>query len=229
MSINTRLAFAGQMTGKGVFNDTLYELDASVDLLTERGFRNIFLLGYSLGASMVVYWAANRSRPNVKGFILEGLHHSLPDSHRKLLNKWNSEPAFDEIHRRAAAVLGPDPYHSPNDETFVIYRSRGATSEPVNDEIFTYKTWWHMMGPEAFGAMAHRHIGKIDKPILFIRGEHDPLVEAWEPETLAQLVRDSGNSQVRVRQIPHAGHDCMENSTEMLNEVTNFVFHRPAD
>ena len=227
MSINTRLAFAGQLTGKGIFNDTLYEIDAAVAFLTQKGFRQIYLLGYSLGASMAVHWAANRSDPNVKGLILEGLHYSLPDSQRRRLKKWGSTPTYDKIYERAKAVLGDDPYHSLNDETFVIYRSRGATSEPINDEIFTYKSWWHMMGPEAYAAMAHRHIGCINKPILIIRGEHDPLIEEWEPESLAQIVRTSGNPHTRVRQIPEAGHDCMENPAEMLKEITGMVSHPP--
>ena len=228
MSINTRLAFAGQLTGKGIFNDTLYEIDAAVAFLTQKGFRQIYLLGYSLGASMAVHWAANRSHSNVRGLILEGLHFSLPDSQRRRLKKWGSTPSYEEIYERAKAVLGDDPYHSLNDETFVIYRSRGATSEPINDEIFTYKSWWHMMGPEAYAAMAHRHIGCINKPILIIRGEHDPLIEDWEPESLAQIVRTSGNPHIRVRQIPEAGHDCMENPAEMLMEITGMVSHPPA-
>ena len=227
MSINTRLAFAGQLTGKGIFNDTIHEIDAAVAFLTQNGFRQIYILGYSLGASMVVHWAANRSDPNVKGFILEGLHHSLPDSQKRRLEKWDSTPTYEEIYQRAKAVLGDDPYRSLNDETFVIYRSRGATSEPINDEIFTYKSWWHMMGPEAYAAMAHRHIGSIKKPILLIRGEHDPLIEEWEPEALAQIVRTSGNPHIRVRQISEAGHDCMENPTEMLKEITGMVSHQP--
>ncbi len=227
MSINTRLAFAGQLTGKGIFNDTLHEIDAAVAFLTQKGFQQIFLLGYSLGASMVVHWAANRIDPNVKGFILEGLHYSLPDSQRRRLAKWGSTPTYEEISERAKAVLGDDPYHSLNDETFVIYRSRGATSEPINDEIFTYKSWWHMMGPEAYAAMAHRHIGTIKKPILIIRGENDPLIEEWEPEALAQIVRASGNRNIWVRQIPQAGHDCMENPVEMLKGITGMVSHPP--
>ena len=228
MSINTRLAFAGQLTGKGIFNDTIHEIDAAIEFLTQRGFRRIYLLGYSLGASMVVHWAVNRSQPNVRGLILEGLHYSLPDSQRRRTEKWGSTPTYEEIYQQAKVVLGDDPYQSHNDETFVIYRSRGTTSEPINDEIFTYKTWWHMMGPEAYAAMAHRHIGSIKKSILIIRGEHDPLIEDWEPEALAQIVRTSSSSRIRVRQIAEAGHDCMENPTEMLQAITDMV-SRPSE
>jgi alpha-beta hydrolase superfamily lysophospholipase len=64
---------------------------------------------------------------------------------------------------------------------------------------------------------------KIHLPMLMIRGENDHVVEEWEPEALAQVVRKSGNRNVRVRQIPDAGHDCMENADEMLKEIVHML------
>jgi predicted alpha/beta-fold hydrolase len=43
-SINTRLASAGQITGQGVFEDTIKDLDAAVSFLIQEGFRKIFVL-----------------------------------------------------------------------------------------------------------------------------------------------------------------------------------------
>lgn len=223
LSINTRLALAGQMTSKGIFDDTIHDIDAAVAFLTEEGFQRIFLLGYSLGASMVVHWAANRARDNVKGLILEGIHYSIPDSQKRRLARWGSCPTYEEVYERAKAVLGEDPYHSPNDETFVICGARGPTWEPLHDEIFTYKSWWHMMGPDASAAMAYKHIGRIKVPLLIVRGESDPLIGSSEPEALADVARASGNPGVHVRQIPQAGHDCMENPAELLKEITRLL------
>lgn len=222
LSINTRLAFAGQITSQGIFDDTIHELDASVELLTHRGFRRIFVLGYSLGASMVVHWAARRNHPSVHGLILEGPHYSIPDSQRRRLDRWRSIPGYEEIAAKARILLGEDPARSAQDETFVIYRSRGPTTEPNHDELFTYKTWWHMMGPEAHAAMAHKHMERIAKPLLLLRGQHDPLIESWEPEALAQRARSAGNPRVVVREIPQAGHDCVENAPAMLEALTGF-------
>ncbi len=227
LSINTRLAFAGQMTARGIFDDTIHDVDAAVDFLTQEGFRHIVILGYSLGASMAAHWGANRAHPNVRGFLFEGIHYSIPDSQKRRLTKWGSVPTYEDLYKRVKAVLGHDPYRSPNDETFVIYRARGHTSEPAHDEIFTYKSWWHMMGPEALTAMAHRHIGRIQQPILIVRGEQDPLIEEWEPDALAAVARASGNRPVRVRHIPEAGHDCMENSVALLTEIGWLVSAHP--
>lgn len=219
MSMNTRLAYAGQITGQGIFDDTIQDIERAVEFLNHEGFRNIFILGYSLGACMATYWASKREHPSVKGLILEGVHYSTSDSKKKQFTKWKSSPTYEEIYDKARTVLGDDPYNSPNDETFVIYQARGPNFEPLSDEIFTYKTWWFMAGPEARATMTYKHIDKINLPILLIRGENDPLVENWEQEALAQVARKSGNQKVRVRQIPDAGHDCMENSDEMIKEI----------
>jgi alpha-beta hydrolase superfamily lysophospholipase len=223
MSINTRLAFAGQMTSRGILDNTTKDIDAAVEFLAREGSRNIFILGYSLGATMLVHWAAHREHPYVRGLVLEGGHYSIPDSLRKRSAKWRSMPTYDEVYAKAQTVLGDDPYNSTNDETFVVYRASGPSREPIHSEIFTYKTWWFMAGPEAHTAMAYKHIGKINLPILMIRGENDELVEGWEPEALAQIAQEACNTHVRVRQIPSARHDCMENPDEMLKEIVNLM------
>lgn len=223
-SINTRLAFTGQITEKGIFDDTIHDIDAAVSFLTQEGFNNIFILGYSLGASMVLHWAGNRQVPNVRGLILEGTHYAIPDSQKKRLAKWNSIPTYDEVYTRAKTILKNDPYNSPNDELFVIYQARGPSRAPLHDEIFTYKTWWHMMGPEAYAAMAHKQIGKVKIPVLLIRGENDPLIEPWEGEALKCIAYEAGNAQVKVKTITQAGHDCMDNPEAMVSEIVTMVY-----
>ena len=56
-----------------------------------------------------------------------------------------------------------------------------------------------------------------------IRGENGLITEDWEAAALAQITRKSGNQNVRVKQIPDAGHDCMQNSDEMLKEIIHML------
>jgi alpha-beta hydrolase superfamily lysophospholipase len=79
--------------------------------------------------------------------------------------------------------------------------------------------------------MAHRHVAGIGLPMLMLRGEHDTLVEAWEPAALARLAREAGNAHVRVAELPGAGHDCMENADRMLEEIVDWLgaYSSPAD
>ena len=89
-SINTRMANIGRLKGERIFDDAIMDLEASVDLVEDMGFNRIYILGYSLGANLAIYYASQYSNPNVHGIILEGCTYSLPESHRKRLNKWNS-------------------------------------------------------------------------------------------------------------------------------------------
>ncbi len=172
---------------------------------------------------MVAHWAAQSSHPAVKGLVLEGCPFSIPDANRLRWKKYGSSPSYEEAYARAREVLGEDPYNSAEDEIFVAYRCKGPTRQPGDDEIFTYKTWWFLCGPEAYGTMTHRHIGKIALPMVIMRGDADPLVESWVPEALGAIVRDAGNEKVRVVTIPGAHHDCMENPEAMVDEIVRLV------
>lgn len=223
LSINTRLASSGQITGHGIFPDTSRDIDAALEFLSHQGFSNVFVLGYSLGASMAVYWAANHDGSSVRGLILEGCLYSTPASQRRRFAKWGATPTYEEIYAKAKEVLGEQPYESPRDEVFVAYQSKGPDRSPIHDEIFTYKTWWFMYGPEAHAAMAHRHIGKVRVPLLIMRGESDIWVEPWEPEALGRIARATGNPHARVLHVGNAGHDCMENAPVALDAISDMM------
>ncbi len=222
-SINTRMAFIGQIMGEGIFDDTIKDIDAAVALLKKEGFRQIFILGYSLGANIAAYYAVKRLDPSVRGLILEGCAFSLPDSQRKRLEKWNSVPSYDEIYSKAKEVLGSDPYKSKNDRVFVVNRAWGPTFSPFHAEFFTYKTWWFMRGPEAYNAKTYKLISKVKIPILFLQGENDDILEAWEAKELARLVCEAGNADVKVKYIPQAQHDCMGNPDETIKAIVDWL------
>jgi pimeloyl-ACP methyl ester carboxylesterase len=223
LSINTRLASCGQISGQGIFPDTSKDIEAAVEFLTDAGFERIFVLGYSLGASMVAHWAAQASHTKVRGLVLEGCPYSIPFSSLERSRRYGSSPSYEEVCARAKEVLGDDPYNSPNDETFVFYQSKGPTRKPDHDEIFTYRTWWFMCGPGGHAAITHQQIGKIALPILFMRGESDPLIPAWVPGALGAIAQEAGNENVRVVSIANARHDCMENPEAMVDEIVRLV------
>lgn len=223
-SVNTRMAFMGQIMGEGVFDDTINDIDASVELLVKKGFRQIFILGYSLGANIAAYYAANRSDPNIRGLILEGCAFSLTDSQRKRWDKWNSAPSYNEVYSKAKEILGPDPHKSLNDQILIVYRAWGPTFNPFHIEIFSYKTWWFMRGPEAYNAMTYKLISKVRVPTLLLQGENDDILESWETNELAQLVHAGGNPDVIVKYIPKAKHDCMENPDETVRAIVDWIY-----
>lgn len=222
-AINTRMANIGQKTGEAIFDDAIMDVEAAVDILKDMGFYRIYILGYSLGSNLAVYYASQCSNPNVRGIILEGCTYSLPESHKKRLNKWESIPSYDEIYAKAKEILKPDPYTSLNDTILVVSRAWGPTFKPKHFGIYTYRTWWFTKGPEATKTKAYKLIQQVKVPILFLRGENDRLVESRETIKLASIAKEAGNFNVTIEYIPDARHDCMENPEKTIDAIIGWI------
>ena len=223
LSINTRLAFTGQIFGGGIFDDSVLDIDAAVDALTEEGFKKIYVLGWSLGANITVYYAVRGAHKNVKGIILEGCSSSLPLSHKRRLDKWGSIPSYEHIYEIAKKVLKPDPSETKNDRIFVVYRAWGSSFNPSDCEMFSYRTWWYMRSPEAQNAKTNEIIAGVKVPVLFIHGEQDDVVAADEVNELLGILKKAGNGKAELRFIPGAKHDCMENPSFTVDTVVEWI------
>ena len=223
LSVNTRMAFMGQIMGDGIFPDTIHEMKESVNILRKEGFRNIFMLGYSLGANMAVYYASKTGSFGIKGLILEGCSYSLPYSQQRRLEKNRSIPSYEAIYLKAREVLGANPEKKKNDQVFIVYRAWGDSFNPVDGEMFTYRTWWFMRGPHAYHAKTCEIIGDVKIPVLFIHGAEDDIVDVWEPKELKDIMNEAGNEDVTLRYIAGAKHDCVENPEESIETIGEWV------
>ena len=223
LSINTRLGFLGQILGEGIFDKSDQDIEESVKVLVELGFKNIYILGYSLGANLAVYYLTKSRDSNIKGLILEGCSYSLPESQKKRLERNKSIPQYEDIYKRAKQILGPDPRSDINDQVFIVYRAWGDSFNPVDIEMFTYRTWWFMRSPEAVYAKTYDLIDQLNVPILFIHGEIDDVVDPSEPKELMGILENSGNKEVELVYIPDAKHDCMENPEATVEAITGWI------
>ncbi len=223
LSINTRLGYLGQILGEGIFDKSDQDIEESVKVLVEMGFKNIYILGYSLGANLAVYYTTKTQDRNIKGLILEGCSYSLPESQRKRLERNNSIPQYEDIYKRAKQILGPDPRDDINDQVFIVYRAWGNSFNPVDIEMFTYRTWWFMRSPEAVYAKTCDLIDQLNLPILFIHGKDDDVVDPAEPKQLMNILEESGNKEIELVYIPDAKHDCMENPEATIDAITGWI------
>jgi pimeloyl-ACP methyl ester carboxylesterase len=221
LAINTRMADFGLFFGFGVLEDTIPQLDRVVEYLEELGYKKIILSGYSLGTNIVLRYAGLRNDPSkypsLKGVISLATPYSMSDSIRRRWNRWGSEPSYDEVYEEAKEILKPDPYSSSEDRTILIHKARGDTYLPEHTEIYTYKTWWFLAGPEAEIAKAYKKMERIKVPILLIQGRYDDLVDPKESHDLAQVALDAGNKDVSVFYV-NAGHT-FEGKEEELGDV----------
>ena len=201
ITMNTLLANLGLFFGFGVFDDAMAQIDAVCNFLREVGFKKIVVAGHGLGGCMAIRYGALRNDPqkypDIVGVIAMATPHSMPETIRRRWDRFGSEPTYEEVYSKAQRVFRPESEgEPPRDETIVIKKAHGHTALPEHTDIYTLKTWWALAGPEAEGAKAYKHIGKIHVPILLVQGLHDDIIEYRECEALRQLARDGGNNDV---------------------------------
>ena len=172
---------------------------------------------------MAVYYASKTGSFGIKGLILEGCSYSLPYSQQRRLEKNRSIPSYEAIYLKAREVLGANPEKKKNDQVFIVYRAWGDSFNPVDGEMFTYRTWWFMRGPHAYHAKTCEIIGDVKIPVLFIHGAEDDIVDVWEPKELKDIMNEAGNEDVTLRYIAGAKHDCVENPEESIETIGEWV------
>lgn len=221
LAINTRLANFGLFYGYGILDNTLPQIDGVIDFLENMGYRKIIISGYSLGGTVILRYAALRNNPDkyksLKGVIALATPYSMPDSIRKRWDRFGSQPSYDEVYQEAKEILKPDPYDSDQDRTIIIYKAKGRTFKPEHTEIYTYKTWWFLAGPEADSAKGFKQIEHIKIPILLIQGWNDDVVHSSETHDLAQTAINAGNEDVSAFYL-NAGHT-LEGREEELGDI----------
>lgn len=221
LAINTRMANFGLFFGYGIIDETIPQIDTVINYLKDMGYSRIILSGYSVGSSIVLRYISLRNDPsrfpNLKGVVAISTPYSTPQAIRTRWNKLGSIPSYDEIYRRVKESLKPDPYTSKEDRTIIIYKARGETLNPEHTELYTFKTWWYLAGPEAEAAKCFKQIGNIKIPVLLIQGLEDEILGPEEARDLAQIAQKAGNNDVSAHYM-HADHN-FEGEEEELGKV----------
>ena len=229
ISINTRMANFGLFFGYGIIEDTIPQIDGVVKYLEEIGYTEIIISGYSLGGSVLLKYAALRDDvkkyPSIKGIIALATPYSMPDSIKRRWNKWDSQPSYDEVYEEAREILKPDFKDSDQDRTIIVYKARGNTFKPEHTEIYTYKTWWYLAGPEAEDAKGYKQIKHISKPIILIQGWNDEVVHSNETHELAQAAIEAGNDDVSAFYL-NTGHSLIGKEEELGDIIVRWLDRR---
>lgn len=229
ISINTRMANFGLLFGYGILDDTIPQIDGVISYLEDLGYDKIIVSGFSLGGSVVLRYSSLKSgvpaRKSLKGVIALATPFSMPDSVRRRWNRFQSQPSYEEVYEEAKAILNPDPYSSKQDRTIIIHKARGNTFNPHHTEIYTYKTWWFLAGPEADGAKGFKQIVNIKLPILLIQGWNDDFVNSNETHELAQIAIENGNEDVSAYYL-NAGHTLAGKEEELGDIIVRWMDRR---
>lgn len=226
IAVNTRMANFGLFFGYGILEDTIPQIDGVIRYLEDNGYTKIIVSGYSLGGSIVIkYSSARNDLKALKGVIALATPYSMPDSIKRRWDQYGSSPSYDDVYEEAKQILESNPEESEQDRTILIYRARGATFKPEHTEVYTYKTWWYLAGPEAEDAKGYVQIRNITKPILLIQGWNDEMVRSHETHDLAQVAIEAGNNDVSAFYL-NAGHELSGKEDELGDIIVRWLDRR---
>lgn len=226
LSVNTRMANYGVIFGGGLMHRTPLDLDAALAVLRRRGFREIVLLGFSMGATVVTHYQALRQPPDVVGVCTLAHPASLPDALRLRWAHFGAEPGYEEVSEMVHNHLAPDFERAHRDRMFLVRRARGFGERPLDGEVWTYRTWWHSRGPRAPHAESRLRIGHVTVPIAIIQAGEDELVREGEGAELEALARQGDSPSVVRETIPHADHVFAGLDDELVDAVVGWLDQR---
>lgn len=222
--VETRMGNVGQLFGKAIFEDAVKDIAAAWWWLQAQGYDHVVVCGYSSGATLAARYVATHPLKAVQGLVSISGPWGLPQSLEERSRRWGAEPSYDEIVARLGEVVGEGTPDSPaDDRLFVIERSRGPSRRPKDSEVYTYRTWWHSRGPEAYSAMAFRQLPHVNVPTLFTQGDADEVVPFEEAERQVALMREAGNPDVRLAHIPGATHFYKGQEILLVDAITSFL------
>ncbi len=221
IAINTRLSNFSLFFGYGIVDSTIPQIDGVIKFLNGLGYDKIVISGYSLGGCIAVRYVSAKTGTkeieSLRGMIAIATPYSMPDSIRKRWDRWQSVPSYEQVYEEATEILGSDPMNSPEDRTIIIRKARGDSFSPEHCEIYTYKTWWFLAGPEATSTKTYKQIESVKVPILLIQGWDDKIVHPNETHELSQKATEAGNGDVSAFYL-NAGH-ALEGKGEELGEI----------
>ncbi len=226
--VETRMGNVGQLFGKAIFEDAVRDIAAAFWWLEAEGYDRIVVCGYSSGATLAARYVATHHLQGIKAMISISGPWGLPQSLEERSRRWGAEPSYEEIVERLGKVGGSGTPDRPEDDRlFVIEQSRGPTRRPQDSEVYTYRTWWHSRGPEAYAAMAFRQLPDVKVPTLLVQGTADQVVAPEEGQRQYDLMCESGNDQVELVWVPEAGHFYKGQEILLVDAITRFLGDLP--
>jgi len=222
--VETRMGNVGQLFGKAIFEDAVRDIAAAFWWLKAEGYDRVVVCGYSSGASLAARYVATHPLSGIKGMISISGPWGLPQSLEERSRKWGADPSYEQIVERLAQVVGDGTPDRPEDDRlFVVERSRGPTRRPQHSEVYTYRTWWHSRGPEAYAAMAFRQLPAVTVPTLLVQGTADEVVAPAEAQRQYDLMTNCGNDRVSLVYVPEATHFYRGQELLLVDAITDFL------
>lgn len=194
--------------GNERFEESVYDIDAGVSFLKEKGFTKIILIGSSTGANKVCFYAGTQQDPRVSGVVLASpvSDHLNPDE--KL--SW-----FVRSFLKVLQALGLGDSFVPFVQPYPVTPNRALSlvTPHSSEDVFDYDDTEH--GLKVFG--------NITKPLLILLGELDESLD--RPAFVIKSVYDNKTHAKRYASviIKDADHGFKGKEKEFSKEIIKFI------
>jgi len=184
------------------FQDCIYDIEAWIDFLNQRGYQRVILVGHSQAITKILYAQNTQQYSAITGLVLV----SPPPSASKMMRYLVSDNFYERGLFKAQEVteLGAD-------SQLIILRGRGTMPW-----IFTAGTFLSFYGPNS-PTDTEELCRNIYCPALLIRGSND--FEPINRELLANMKENAGRTEAfSIVEIEGADHFYSQHE-EQLGEV----------
>jgi pimeloyl-ACP methyl ester carboxylesterase len=159
------------------------DIDAFVDLLAERGYTRIVLVGASLGSQAISRYVARRHHPNVIAAVHLAPTADMPTDLERNIGKDEYERVTDEARRAVEAGRGR------SHQLVYDVTERGPSRFHSRLRHFwraaSWLAWW---GPDA-ATMHGELMAEVDVPVLLVTGTADDYSDQARIDFLAETAK----------------------------------------
>lgn len=159
------------------FRDCVYDLEAWINYLNQRGYQKIVVIGHSQAIPKILYAQNTQNFSGISGLVLVSSPPSAAQMMRFLVGDYYDRGIFKA---NELVELGMD-------SQLIVLRGRGTMPW-----IFTAGTFLSVYGPDT-PADTEELIKEVYCPILLVRGSND--FEPVSKELLANMKKNAGHSE----------------------------------
>ncbi len=197
------------------FKECLFDIDAALKMLRDRGYRNFILVGHSTGCQKITYYQSRRNKKSIKALILLGAADDL-NYQIKMLGKRKYNESLEISRRLVRSGRGKElmpPEHEPN--------------------YFSAKRYYELYRPGSIEGNIYNYSGplktlsKIKIPVLSMFGEREEYAVISPRRMLKILSKKFTHPYCKEALIEGADHCFCHHEEEVEEAAAMWLQHLP--
>jgi pimeloyl-ACP methyl ester carboxylesterase len=219
LALNTRQHDEGVNTD--IFSNSIRDIDAAYWVARSLGHARIVLLGHSLGSAQISFFAANTWHKAIVGVVLGGMPANLPWKSRNLLI--GDETLYATLRDEATTAIRAGDFDR-------------VLSQPMpwlsRSTLVTAGHFASYRDAEIAAPRSVEWVARLPYPVLMIRDEHDPVINAFEANEMAVAARRGHSGAVTAVTLASAagtnGHHYEGSRPALIETISGWVKALPS-